>query len=213
MNTITFEGEANWSPPWFSSGWRKSQPLIWSGSYLEMRNALSSPSLHNLISSTPNNTKPLRISTWSQGLNMLRIIYEPTATTIAYGLDKKGGCWEECVDCRSWWWWWYLLCVVPSDHRGGRHLHLRSEGLYCWWPSLGRRGCRQSPRGPSLLLQEFERNSSSRTYSFVQRRAAKLSIYLTYSSDEVGMMRNDLTCSSTAYSSTVHSQIWKVLKQ
>ena len=104
MNIISFEGEAKWSPTWFSSGWRKSQPLIWSGSYLEVRNALSSPSLHNLISSTPNNTKPLRISTWSQGLNMLRIIYKPTATTIAYGLDKKGGCWEEYVDCRSWWW-------------------------------------------------------------------------------------------------------------
>jgi len=33
--------------------------------------------------------------------------------------------------------------------------------------------------GPSLLLQEFERKCSSRTYSFVQRRAAKLSIYLS----------------------------------
>jgi len=63
-------------------------------------------------------------------LPQLSIIYEPTATTITYGLDKKGGWWEECVDCRSWWWWWYLLCVVPSDHRGGRHLHLRSEGLW-----------------------------------------------------------------------------------
>ena len=170
-----------------------------------------SPSLHNLISSTPNNTKPLRISTWSQGLNMLCIIYEPTATTISYSLDKKDGwlmrrmCWLSIL----------VVVVVPSMCRPfwpsrRKASSLRSEGLYCWWPSLGRRGWRQSPRGPSLLLQEFERNSSSRTYLFFQRRATKLSIYLTYS-DEVGMMRKDLTCSSTAYSSTVYSQIWKVL--
>ena len=116
-----------------------------------------SPSLHNLISSTHNNTKPLRISTWSQGLNMLRIIYEPIATTISYGHDKKDGwvmrrmCWLSILVvvmvpsmCRPFW---------PSRRKASS---LRSEGLYCWWPSLWRRGCRQSPRGPSLLLQELK---------------------------------------------------------
>ena len=46
------------------------------------------------------------------GLNVLRIINEPTAAAIAYGLDEKSNA-RECLDFRSW--WWYLRCL-SVDH-------------------------------------------------------------------------------------------------
>ncbi|KAI3975475.1 hypothetical protein MKX01_028767 [Papaver californicum] len=40
------------------------------------------------------------------GLNIMRIINEPTAAAIAYGFDKKATCWvKECTYFRSWWWY------------------------------------------------------------------------------------------------------------
>merc|ERR1711917_155239 len=38
------------------------------------------------------------------GINVLRIINEPTAAAIAYGLDKKSWCRKKCINFRFGWW-------------------------------------------------------------------------------------------------------------
>ena len=47
------------------------------------------------------------------GLNVLRIINEPTAASLAYGLDKKKG-----KGCCLRPWWWNVRHIHFGDRRG-----------------------------------------------------------------------------------------------